>query len=139
MGGVCSALFFSGLMVWGWQIFSTPSPEVQQLTASLTPLPVALNDSQLKHLVANSSEDRPAATWIKQTRSQLKWLASLPPDWSLQYGQRLITQSRTLWPDNPEVARMEAEWQQMQRESLPPAALNGWHEGMTKLQALADM
>lgn len=139
-GGVCSALFFSGLMVWGWQIFSTPSPEVQQLTTSLTPLPVPLNDSQLKHLAANSSEDRPAATWIKQTRSQLKWLASLPPDWSLQYGQRLITQSRTLWPDNPEVARMEAEWQQqMQRESLPPAALNGWHEGMTKLQALADM
>ncbi len=139
MGGVCSALLFSGLMVWVWQIFSTPSPEVQHLAASLTPLPAPLNDSQLKHLAADSSEDRLAATWIKQTRSQLKWLESLPPDWSLQYGQRLITQSRTLWRDNPDVARMETEWQQqMQRESLPPAALNGWHEGMTQLQALAD-
>lgn len=138
-GGVCSALLAGGLMLWGWQIFSTPSPEARQLTASLTPLPAPLNDGQLKELAVNSSEDRLAAALIKKTRNQLKWLISLPPGWSLQYGQKLITQSRALWPDNPEVARMQMDWQQqIAGETLPASALNGWHEGMSKLQALGD-
>lgn len=126
-------------MLWGWQIFSTPSPEARQLRASLTPLPAPLNDSQLKNLAVNSSEDSLTAALIKQTHSQLKWLASLPPDWPLPYGQRLLSQSQVLCPGNPEVARMQVEWQQqITGETLPASVLNGWHEGMAKLQIQTD-
>lgn len=138
-GGVCSALLVGGLMLWGWQAIFTPSPEVQLLKASTTPLPALPDATQLAALKNASLSTGQNEMLIAQTRRQLQWLASLPTDWPQQYRRRLLAQSRSLWPDNPEVARMEAEWRQrIAGETLPAEALNGWHEGMAKLQALSD-
>lgn len=55
----------------------------------------------------------------------------MPPDWAIQQGNALIKQAQLPWPDDPDVAALQKQWQAQQ-------ALTGWHEGMMQLQELAD-
>lgn len=137
MSGAVSAVLVGAVMLWGWQVFSTPRPAEQQLTASLTPLPPPLTSAQLADLRQHGSlQDR--AALVAQMAEQLSWLSALPPDWASGYGQRLLSQAQVLWPDHPDVVTMQQAWQsQLAQHVLPAASLQGWHEGMATLQQLA--
>ncbi len=74
---------------------------------------------------------------IAQTQHQLARLDKLPPDWDIAYSRKLIEQVQLLWPD--QAKSPVQQWQQQINISvLPVDKTNGWHEGMTQLQALAD-
>lgn len=136
IAGVGSAVVVIGLLIWGWNGVHATSPEQRQLLASLTSLPEPLPVAQLTALRQTSvASDR----LVEQTREQLVWLMSLPPDWPLRYGQHLVSQAQVILPGNTGVSAIAEEWQQ-QREAiaLSPASLNSWHNGMTKLQGLTD-
>ena len=60
-------------------------------------------------------------------------------DWALQYGNSLLSQANGLWPENPEVVRLQQQWQQkLAASALPINSLTGWHDGMQQLQGLVD-
>ncbi|WP_072093687.1 VasL domain-containing protein [Enterobacter kobei] len=136
--GTVSALFFCGV-AWGIHELSRPMPVERQLEATLTPMPQPLSPAQLNWLWYDSAlTETESGRFVEATRQQLTWLQSLPPDWAQQYGQSLIRQARTLWPDNPDVLSMQANWQKtLEADALPLSELHGWHQGMTRLQALA--
>lgn len=136
--GAVSALFFCGV-AWGIHELSMPMPVERQLEATLTPLPQPLSPGQLNWLWYDSAlTETESGRLVEATRQQLAWLQSLPPDWTQQYGQELIHQARTLWPDNPDVLSMQANWQKtLEADALPASELHGWHQRMTRLQALA--
>lgn len=125
---------------WGIHELSRPKPLERQLEATLTPLPQPLSPGQLNWLWYDSAlTETESGRLLEATRQQLAWLRSLPPDWAQQYGQHLIRQARTLWPDNPDIISLQANWQkQPEAGALPLSELNGWHEGLARLQALTD-
>ncbi|VEI71959.1 VasL domain-containing protein [Serratia rubidaea] len=136
LAGACSALLAGGLLLWGWHSLSAPSAAQQRLTASLTPLPGALTREQL---VALRQTQPQADALTEQTRQQLQWLMTLPPDWALRYGQQLMDQAQVLWPDNPDVAAMQQAWRQhLEANALPATSLLGWRDGMQRLQQLTN-
>ncbi|MDK1703701.1 VasL domain-containing protein [Serratia rubidaea] len=136
LAGACSALLAGGLLLWGWHSLNAPSAAQQRLTASLTPLPGALTREQL---VALRQTQPQADALTEQTRQQLQWLMTLPPDWSLRYGQQLMDQAQVLWPDNPDVAAMQQAWRQhLEANALPATSLLGWRDGMQRLQQLTN-
>ena len=136
IAGAGSALIVGGLLLWGWKGLYASSPAQQQLAVSLTPLPPPLSAEQLGVLRQTTSRD---ARLVERTGEQLAWLMSLPPDWPWRYGQRLVSQSQAILPDDPAVAQMHKAWQQqIAASALAPASLNSWHNGMTRLQKLAD-
>lgn len=136
LAGVCSALLAGGLLLWGWHSLNAPSAAQQRLTASLTPLPGALTREQL---VALRQTQPQADALTEQTRQQLQWLMTLPPDWSLRYGQQLMDQAQALWPDHPDVAAMQQAWRQhLEANALPATSLLGWRDGMQRLQQLTN-
>ncbi|MCW1830324.1 hypothetical protein OLZ31_26495, partial [Enterobacter asburiae] len=137
--GTVSALILAGLLSWGIRELSRPMPEERQLEATLTPVPQPLSPAQLNRLWYDSAlTETDSGRLVEATRQQLAWLQSLPPDWAQQYGQELIRQARTLWPDNPDVLSLHANWQKtLEADALPLSQLHGWNQGMTRLQALA--
>lgn len=105
----------------------------------MTALPQALSAEQI-HTLRQAEGPKPdPAGWLKQADSQLTTLAALPADWAFQYGNSLLNQAQTLWPEKPEVAQLQKQWQQkLAVSALPANALTGWHDGMQQLQGLAD-
>lgn len=136
LAGACSALLAGGLLLWGWHSLNAPSAAQQRLTASLTPLPGALTREQLVTLRQTQPQ---ADALTEQTRQQLQWLMTLPPDWALRYGQQLMDQAQVLWPDHPDVAAMQQAWRQhLEANALPATSLLGWRDGMQRLQQLTN-
>ncbi|ROR05757.1 VasL domain-containing protein [Erwinia sp. JUb26] len=136
VAGMGCALLVGGVLLWGWHSVNRPSAARQQLAASLTPLPERLSEPQLSDL---RQSDPDADIFTDKMQEQLKWLMSLSPGWPEQYGRELIAQAVALWPGNPNVMQMQQAWQQqMENNALPLAAMNNWHEGMDKLQQLAE-
>ncbi|MGX5076447.1 VasL domain-containing protein [Enterobacter mori] len=132
--GMCTMLVISAAAVWGWQYLHRTDPLLTHLAASLAPLPVPLTPEQLDMLRQQSPS---AQTVIAQTQQQLAQLDKLPPDWNIAYGRKLIEQVQALWPE--QAKPLLQQWQQQINVSvLPVDTMNGWHEGMTQLQALAD-
>lgn len=132
--GMLTMLVVATTSVWGWHFLYQPDPLQTQLTASLSPLPATLTTTQLQALRQKTlSPD----TVINQTRQQLDRLASLPPDWNVAYGNQLVQQMQTLWPEQSEP--LVKQWQrQRSAGELPTEQLNGWHQGMAQLQALTN-
>ncbi|RTP93704.1 hypothetical protein EKN38_25225, partial [Enterobacter sp. WCHEn045836] len=56
---------------------------------------------------------------------------------NIAYGRKLIEQVQSLWPEQAKPL-VQLWQQQVSASSLSADAMNGWHEGMTQLQALAD-
>ncbi|HGL4548777.1 TPA: VasL domain-containing protein [Klebsiella aerogenes] len=132
--GMCTMLVISIVAVWSWQFLHRPDPLRTQLAASLAPLPVPLTPEQLDMLRQQSPS---AQTVIAQTQQQIARLDKLPPDWNLAYSRKLTEQAQALWPE--QAKPLAQQWQQQISASLLSAdAMNGWHEGMTQLQVLAD-
>ncbi|POT57512.1 hypothetical protein C3432_06000 [Citrobacter amalonaticus] len=134
LAGALSVLVVGSTALWGWQMLNQPDPALQQLTASLSPLPPTLTAEQLHSLQPPPLSPEAG---IRDTRHQLEWLAQLPPDWTIRYGEQLIQQAQALWPE--QALPLATQWRQQQNASVLPAEkLNGWHQGMAQLQQLTQ-
>ncbi|EGT5658734.1 hypothetical protein JD793_004957 [Citrobacter braakii] len=134
VAGMCTMLVVSVAGVWSWQFLHRPEPLQTQLAASLAPLPAPLTPEQLEMLHQQAPLPKDL---IVRTRQQLARLDKLPPDWNIAYGRKLMEQAQALWPE--QAKPLIQQWQQQVNVSaLSTDAMNGWHEGMTQLQALAD-
>ncbi|MBE3287113.1 MULTISPECIES: VasL domain-containing protein [Enterobacter] len=132
--GTCTMLVISIVSAWSWHFLHRPDPLQTQLAASLAPFPAPLTSEQLGMLRQQTSLPQDL---IAQTEHQLARLDKLPPDWDIAYSRKLIEQVQVLWPDQAKT--LVQQWQQQINISvLPVDKTNGWHEGMTQLQALAD-
>lgn len=134
VAGMCTMLVISTAAVWNWRHFHRSDPLHTQFAASLAPLPAILAPEQLDILRQQSPLPQ---TVITQTQQQIARLDTLPPDWNIARGRQLLEQVQTLWPD--QAKPLIQQWQQQINVSaLPANAMNGWSEGMTQLQDLAD-
>ncbi len=132
--GMCTMLVISIVSAWSWHFLHRPDPLQTQLAASLAPFPVPLTSEQLGMLRQQTPLPQDL---IAQTQHQLARLDKLPPDWDIAYSRKLIQQVQVLWPEQAKA--LVQQWQQQINISvLPVDKTNGWHEGMTQLQALAD-
>lgn len=140
LAGAGTALMLSGIAVWGWDYLNTQPMALAQLKASLTPLPGAVPKEQRAALSQYVGAKRQGSETLKeQTREQLNWLATLPPDWQHQYSRQLLSQATFLLPYNTAMEQMTRDWQQQaEANALALSQLNGWQEGMAKLEHLAD-
>ncbi|HBC6262475.1 MULTISPECIES: VasL domain-containing protein [Citrobacter] len=130
--GMCTMLVVSVAAVWGRQHFHQPDPLQTQLAASLAPLAATLTPEQLDMLRQQVPLPQ---DFITQTQQQLARLDKLPPDWNIAYSRKLIKQAQALWPE--QAKPLTQQWQQQVNVSaLSTDAMNGWHEGMLKLQEL---
>ncbi|EPN2807508.1 VasL domain-containing protein [Serratia marcescens] len=132
--GMCSMLVISAAMVWGWHVLHRPDPLQTQFAASLAPLPAPLVPEQLDMLRQQAPLPKDL---IGQIQRQLARLDKLPPDWNITYARKLTEQAQALWPE--QAKPLIQQWrQQINASVLPVDTMNGWHEGVTQLQALAD-
>lgn len=132
--GMCTMLVITTVAVWGWQLLHRSDPLQTQLATSLAPFPAVLSPEQLGMLRQQTSLPQDL---IAQTQHQLARLDKLPPDWNIAYGRKIIEQLQSLWPEQAKT--LVQQWQQqINISALPVDKTNGWHEGMTQLQALAD-
>ncbi|CAI0888978.1 VasL domain-containing protein [Serratia ficaria] len=132
--GMCTMLVISAATGWGWHVSHRPDPLQTRFAASLAPLPAVLSPEQRDTLRQQSPLPE---TLITETQRQLARLSQLPPDWALDYGNQLIEQARMLWPE--QAKPLAQQWlRQLNAASIPTENLNGWHQGMTKLQQLSD-
>lgn len=134
VAGMCTMLVISAAAVWGWQFLHRPDPLQTQLAASLVPFPAPLSPEQLDMLRQQTPLPQDL---IAQTQQQLARLDKLPPDWNIAYSRKLIEQVQALWPEQAKPLIQQLQ-QQINISALPVDTINGWHEGMTQLQALAD-
>jgi len=134
MAGMFTMLLVGGSAVWGWLALNQPDPAEVQLMASLRPLPVTVTHTQLQSLRGRAMS--PDAG-ISETQQQLARLARLPPDWNIDYGNQVVQQALTLWPE--QAGSLETQWQQrVAAAALPSEKTTGWHQGMAQLQHLAN-
>lgn len=134
VAGMCTMLVISIVSVWSWDFLHRPDPLQTRLAASLAPFPAPLTSEQLEMLRQQTPLPQDL---IAQTQHQLARLDKLPPDWDIAYSRKLIEQVQVLWPEQAKA--LIQQWrQQINVSVLPVDTLNGWHEGMTQLQALAD-
>lgn len=134
VAGMFTMLVISIVSVWSWHFLHRPDPLRTQLAASLTPFPAPLTSEQLGLLRQQTPLPQDL---IAQTQQQLARLDKLPPDWDVAYSRKLIEQVQVLWPE--QAKPLVQQWQQQINVSvLPVDKTNGWYEGMTQLQALAD-
>lgn len=132
--GALTIMVLGGAALWGWQVIHRPDPLTSQLNAALTPLPSALTEQQLMSL---KQQDTLPGDLLGQTQQQLNRLSHQSPAWALQYGNQLVRQAQALWPE--QAKSLAQQWQQqLNAAALPIDNLNGWHQGMTQLQRLAD-
>jgi len=134
VAGMCTMLVISTVAVWSWQYLHRPDPLQTQLAASLAPFPAPLSPEQLDMLRQQTSLPKDL---IAQTQQQLAWLDKLPPDWNITYARKLTEQVQSLWPEQAKHLTQQRQ-QQINVSALSTDAMNGWHKGMTQLQALAD-
>lgn len=134
VAGMSTMLVISIVSVWSWQFFHRPDPLQTRLAASLAPFPAPLTSEQLGMLRQQIPLPQDL---IARTQQQLARLDKLPPDWNLAYSRKLTEQVQALWPEQTEP--LIQQWrQQINVSVLPVDTMNGWHEGMTQLQALAE-
>lgn len=133
--GMAFMLVISAITVWGWQSLYQPDPLVTQFAASLAPLPAILTPAQLDTLRQQSPLPQ---AFITQIQQQLARLGTLPPGWNIDYSRQLLEQAQALWPE--QTKHLVQQWQRQLNaaSSIPTENLNGWHQGMTKLQQLSD-
>lgn len=137
--GMVVAVVVGGLSLWGWRDWSGYSPEQMQLLALVAPLPKALPAPQLHILRQDKADWLTSIEYPQAVQQQLTQLTHLPPDWAIDYGQQLVGQVQTLWPQSPMAQQMAMRWQQQQQDSaMPLESLVGWHQGMGQLQHLTN-
>ncbi|QKJ87676.1 type VI secretion system protein VasL [Paramixta manurensis] len=137
IGGMVTAFVVSAVAFAGWYSVTRQPSNRQVLNAVLQPLPRALTPVETAALKVDKKQDELAAQWISQASARLNTLAALPPDWNIRYGQGLVSQANALWPSRSDAKQLSIQWQQhLVLNGISADTLNGWHEGMSGLQAL---
>ena len=132
--GMLTMLVAASVVAGGWQMLHAPDSAQAQLAAALAPLPQGLSTGQLEALQQTSPSPEPG---IGRTQQLLAQLLQLKPDWAVSFGDRLVQQALTLWPE--EAKPLAQYWQkQMSIAALADLDLNGWHQGMAQLQQLTN-
>lgn len=99
------------------------------------PLPAVIPPEQREALRQQSPS--PDDFLAQTQQQQLELLDKLFLDWNIDYGRQLTEQAQSLWPE--QAGPLVQQWQQqLVAGALPVESLNGWHQGMTELQQLAD-
>ncbi|MGR7122269.1 VasL domain-containing protein [Klebsiella aerogenes] len=137
LGGMLTAFVLSAVTFTGWQRLTRPDDAEQMLAKTLPPLPRLPDVAVLSMIRKNNQKDALAERWLVMASDRLKALSTLPPGWSLRYGQNLVWQANALWPSLPATRRLENQWQYtLALNAIAEDSLTGWHEGMRALQAL---
>ncbi|MEH0884268.1 VasL domain-containing protein [Enterobacter sp. UNJFSC 003] len=131
--GMCTMLVISAATVWAWQYFHRSESLQTQFAASLAPLPETLTPEKLEILRQQFPSPQ---TFITQIQQQLDRLDKLSPDWNIDYSRQLVEQAQVLWPE--QAKPLVQHLQQLDASALSIESVNGWSEGMTQLQTLAD-
>ncbi|WP_310607482.1 VasL domain-containing protein [Buttiauxella brennerae] len=139
IAGIVTMLVVGGGALAGWNYLHQPNPELAELQASIAPLPEALSAAQMQRLQRQKPEWLSGDAYPEAVQQRLKQLATLPPDWALNYGNQLVGQVQTLWPQTPMALQMATHWQQQLNDlAMPSHSLNDWHQGMEQLQQLQN-
>ncbi|MCP2233592.1 MULTISPECIES: VasL domain-containing protein [Erwinia] len=134
--GVVTMLVLGAAGIGGWQLVQRPDPLIDHLAATLSPLAMPLTGEQVDSLKRQNYQPEKIR---EHTEQQLAWLITLSPDWSFDYGQRLVRQAQAFKPQDAAVGKMAAEWQQqLKATALPEEAMGGWQQGMEHLQQLTS-
>lgn len=135
--GMAAAFVVSAVVFTGWHYFTRPAAEALAIDTALQPLPHPLTSVEIASLNIDTKNDKLAEHWIRQTSARLSMLAALPPDWRIQYGHGLVSQANALWPGRSDSKQLATQWQQqLALNGISTDSLNGWYEGMSKLQEL---
>lgn len=138
IAGMATALVLSAATVFGWQALHRPDEATKAMAASVAWIPEAMTPAQTEAFRRRESGRSDAGMWLARITSQVNWIMNLAPGWRLRYGQGLVAQAQTLWPDEPATRALVQHWEQYQAgRKLPASQLNGWHDGMAQLRALS--
>lgn len=122
IAGMVTMLAVTGIAVGGWLALRQSDLPPISVTQNVIP---GLPETMPQGLVD-----------LPQAQRQLGELARLAPDWAISYGDQLVRQALSRWPDQAQP--LVQQWrQQLSAAALPAENLTGWSEGMQQLQRLA--
>ncbi|CAM3439407.1 ImpA domain protein [Klebsiella variicola] len=122
IAGMVTMLAVTGIAVGGWLALRQSDLPSISVTQNVIP---GLPETMPQGLVD-----------LPQTQRQLGELARLAPDWAISYGDQLVRQALSRWPEQAQP--LAQQWrQQLSAAALPAENLTGWSEGMQQLQRLA--
>ncbi len=115
MAGMVVMAGLGGTGLWGWSQLNQPDALIQRIQLSVMPLPQSLESGELAKLDVKDKALLAQDRTIAASQMQLEQLNKLPARWPLEQGYRQLRQLDALWPDNPQVRALNAQWRK-QRE-----------------------
>ncbi|EOZ6411914.1 VasL domain-containing protein [Cronobacter turicensis] len=138
VAGMATALVLSAAAVFGWHAIHRSDKATRAMAASVARIPEAMTSAQIAAFQGTGSSQSDPGMWLARMSSQVSLITTLAPGWRLRYGQGLVTQAKTLWPDDPATRALVQRWEHYQAlRTLPASQLTGWHDGMMQLRALS--
>ncbi|WP_259565990.1 VasL domain-containing protein [Enterobacter sichuanensis] len=138
VAGMATSLVLGAATAFGWQVLHQPDEATYTLAASVAPLPEPMTAAQIDAFRKTDNSRTESAIWLERITNQVNGVMNQSPGWRLRYAQGLVTQAKSLWPDDPATRELVKRWEQYQMaRTLPASKLQGWNEGMTQLQALS--
>ncbi len=138
MAGMVVMAGLGGTGLWGWSQLNQPDALIQRIQLSVMPLPLSLESGELAKLDVKDKALLAQDRTIAASQMQLEQLNKLPARWPLEQGYRQLRQLDALWPDNPQVRALNAQWRkQRELSALSAEALNGYAQAQSQLQRLS--
>ncbi|HAM4292174.1 TPA: type VI secretion protein VasK [Escherichia coli] len=138
MAGMVVMAGLGGTGLWGWSQLNQPDALIQRIQLSVMPLPQSLESGELAKLDVKDKALLAQDRTIAASQMQLEQLNKLPARWPLEQGYRQLRQLDALWPDNPQVRALNAQWRkQRELSALSAEALNGYAQAQSQLQRLS--
>ncbi|EPD9436094.1 VasL domain-containing protein [Escherichia coli] len=138
MAGMVVMACLGGTGLWGWSQLNQPDALIQRIQLSVMPLPQSLESGELAKLDVKDKALLAQDRTIAASQMQLEQLNKLPARWPLEQGYRQLRQLDALWPDNPQVRALNAQWRkQRELSALSTEALNGYAQAQSQLQRLS--
>ncbi|EJX0633963.1 type VI secretion system ImpA family N-terminal domain-containing protein [Salmonella enterica] len=141
MGGMLTMTCLGGCGVWGWSYLNQPerNPLVTQVERSVMPLPEALPVQVLSTLERYGRGGLNEEQTVGAAGLQLEQLNDLWPLWAAWQGDDLLRELGILWPDNPQLKTMGAQWhKQRELNALPVAELKNYAQAQSQLLRLSQ-
>lgn len=139
IGGVLTAAVIS---VLGFKVIPEwlSHPEEATVMASVADLPSALSAADAARLrLDNPAWLQDSDRYASNLNARLDELGKLPPYWPLEYANRLVAQTQSLYPHSALAKNAQSRWQTfMMANSLPDARMVGWQQGVEKLTQLQN-
>lgn len=138
VAGMATALVLSAVTIFSWQALHRPDEATQVMAASVAGIPKPMTPTQIEAFRGTENHRTHSRMWLSQITNQVNRVTTQAPGWRLRYGQGLVSQAQSLWPDDPATQALVQRWEQYQAaRTLPASELNGWHDGMLQLRALS--